>query len=478
MNTNSFTFNGERKNYINILRGRERPPWASIQRNLVYTPGRPGAYVTESTVQVRYIRVPIGIEGKDRKDLQKVKEDLAHWLIHEEPKELIFDDEPDRVYLALVEDTVFFDEISNLGEGILTFICPDPFKYSANESYTEFPTAASFEVEGTVETEPIIEVQVKQNTTFVAISDGDKINMVGNYGSVEEQQYEPKERKLWSQCNTLTGWTPSSTVDGGEVSGTLKTDGYYFYADDYGTGSQWHGPAMKTSFGEQLQDFCLESIIDFRANDPKQVGRIVITVLDDLNQTVARMQFWRRSQYANTNYGLFAVGHGAKQKTIYHNTSSKPWVWDDFYGMLRIERIENKWNVYIAQIDRDTKVHHSRDGVTGWIDSELIAANKISQVLVHVSTFSDYPACTQRIDELFVYKLNQQPEGIPYVARAGDIIEFDHKTKIIRRNGENVTKEKAFIGEYFKLNPGQNTIVVEPSDAVQNVKVRWRNKWR
>jgi predicted phage tail component-like protein len=474
----SFSFNGIKKSYVSSGFGGRKRQIYNIKRNLIYIPGYSGAYVESTYDDVKVIEEKIIINAKDRENLQKVKEDLASWLITDEPKTLIFDDEPDRIYFAMVDGSLELDEFVNLGYGTIRFICPDPFKYSTNESYTEFSTAASFAVEGTVETEPIIEVQVKQNTTFVAISDGDKINMVGNYGSVEEQPYEPKERKLWSQCNTLTGWTPSSTVDGGEVSGTLKTDGYYFYTDDYGTGSQWHGPAMKTAFGEQLQDFCLESIIDFRATDPKQVGRIVITVLDDLNQTVARMQFWRRSQYANTNYALFAVGHGANQKTIYHNTGSKPWVWDDFYGMLRIERVENKWNVYIAQINRDTKVHHSRDGVTGWIDSELIAANKISQVLVHVSTFSDYPACTQRIDELFVYKLNQQPEGIPYVANAGDVIVFDHQNENILKNGESVIKHKAFIGDYFKLKPGINSLAAAPEDAIERVKVRWRNKWR
>ena len=50
-------------------------------------------------------------------DLQKLKEDLADWLYTEQPAELIFDDELDRAYLALIDGSVDLDEMSIEVEG-------------------------------------------------------------------------------------------------------------------------------------------------------------------------------------------------------------------------------------------------------------------------------------------------------------------------------------------------------------------------
>uniref|UniRef100_UPI0018F13C2F distal tail protein Dit n=1 Tax=Thermaerobacillus caldiproteolyticus TaxID=247480 RepID=UPI0018F13C2F len=359
-------FNGQRRDYLRVLYDVKRPAWARLKRNLVTVPGMAGAYLQNTDVDVREIEVPVRIIDVEKVGLQKIKEDLAAWLVTDSPCELIFDDEPDRIYYAVVDDTVDLEEIVTLGSGTIRFICPDPYKYSTTEKYVEFTNAASFNVGGTVETEPVITVEVAQDTTFLAVSNGEQLNMIGDVADVDVQPFEPKQRIFWSECNSLVGWTDSATVDGGTVAGTLKTDGYYFYSDNYGTGSQWHGPALKTSLSEALQDFSIEAIIDFRATDPKQVGRIVITALDEMNQTVARMQFWRRNSYAKTNYALFSAGHGANQKTIFHDTGDQLSVWNDFYGMLRIERIGNKWNVYVAQIDRTTGKHHSRGGVRYW----------------------------------------------------------------------------------------------------------------
>ncbi|MEQ3562544.1 distal tail protein Dit [Bacillus thuringiensis] len=50
---------------------------------------------------------------------KKVKEDLADWLYTEQPAELVFDDELDRTYLALIDGSVDLDEIVNRGKGLL-----------------------------------------------------------------------------------------------------------------------------------------------------------------------------------------------------------------------------------------------------------------------------------------------------------------------------------------------------------------------
>src|SRR5690606_6031952 len=82
-----------------------------------------------------------------------------------------------------------------------------------------------------------------------------------------------------------------------------------------------------------------------------------------------------------------------------------------------------------------------------------------------------------RILRLIVDKINHQ-EGVPIVAHAGDVVTFDHVDNLILLNGQDITREKAFIGEYFAINPGLNTLVAEPEESIGNINVRWRNRWR
>src|SRR5690606_10709604 len=113
-----------------------------------------GSYLSRTDTQIREIVVPVIINAENIKDLQKIKEDMAERLVHDEPKELIFKDEPDRVYYAVVDGGLELDEIFSTGQGEITFICPDPYKYGP-EKHAEFQDSGIVENEGTAEADPI-----------------------------------------------------------------------------------------------------------------------------------------------------------------------------------------------------------------------------------------------------------------------------------------------------------------------------------
>ncbi|WP_437828937.1 distal tail protein Dit [Niallia taxi] len=126
----TFTFNGIYKSYLSVLRGSNRPSWAPVERVYQEAANRSGAFLNgKRKTKSRELPIPVVIKSDNLKNLQKVKEDLAAWLIHDETKPLIFDDEPDRHYYAVVDGAFDIDEVVRLGQGIITFVCPDPFKY-------------------------------------------------------------------------------------------------------------------------------------------------------------------------------------------------------------------------------------------------------------------------------------------------------------------------------------------------------------
>ena len=102
----------------------------------------------------------------------------------------------------------------------------------------------------------------------------------------------------------------------------------------------------------------------------------------------------------------------------------------------------------------------------------------ITQVQAYLATYALASPTNQKIDDIRVYRINNpNSDQIPYIAEPGDIITFDHRNDVILKNGEDITKEKSFIGDYFPLNPGQNTIALEPGNAIDKSVIRWRNKW-
>ncbi|PEN45832.1 phage tail protein, partial [Bacillus toyonensis] len=101
----SFTFNNERKKYVQIEKGWKRPTWAPLKRNFLNVPGYPGARLLNTQTEMRVLSIPVGIIVPDGSNLEKLKEEIASWLITDQPTELIFDVEPNRTYLAIVDDS-------------------------------------------------------------------------------------------------------------------------------------------------------------------------------------------------------------------------------------------------------------------------------------------------------------------------------------------------------------------------------------
>ncbi|MCM3169023.1 distal tail protein Dit [Peribacillus frigoritolerans] len=169
---NSFTFDGISKPYLTVLKDSNRQPWAPIEWTYQDVHKRPGALPVKKNTGVRALPLPVFLKGKSIEDLQKVKEDLAEWLIHDEPRPLIFDDEPDRIYYAVVDGSFDPDEILKWGQGVIPFICPDPYKYGEEESLIlgDFPIRNV----GTLKTNPVFSIKFMSNTTNYTVSINEK----------------------------------------------------------------------------------------------------------------------------------------------------------------------------------------------------------------------------------------------------------------------------------------------------------------
>lgn len=466
-----FSYNGITKDYVRVLRGLERPAWAPIEHEILEIPGRPGGLITGKKIKVRQINIPVRVYTKGFESLQKAKEDLAAWLITDEPKELIFSDEPDRVYYAQVTGELNLDELVEWGEGVISFICPDPYKYGPLRTQTiNDPVSGEGNPivtnEGTAETYPTFTAYVKQPITFLDIIAPDAYMRVGQPYATDQTPADGEKRVLNDNMSTLTGWGSASTVDGGIVQGSFQVVSETFRVKEYGpTYNGWAGPALKKSVPNPIQDFQVKALIDITSS-ANGVGRIEIYGLDTANNFVFRMgigDFSAKSKDVKAYWEL-----GPSTDTIFTTYGKKQGSLNDYYGILVIERKGNKWTFYTARRTSAAPVANYVDYVQStFVDTKSKYTGQLAQIQIHIGTHLGYqPITLMSINHIEVFEYRDvSSDQIPYIAYPDDILQFDHKNAVIYRNGEPIMSQKDFGARFFPLGPGATELAVNPSDA-------------
>ncbi|NPC91226.1 phage tail family protein [Bacillus sp. WMMC1349] len=176
----SFTFNGISKDFVHATIETERPIWAPVEKEMIEIPGRPGAYLRRTKTKPRILAVNLLIKGVD--DLQKAKEEIADWLITDEPEALIFPDEPDRTYYGMIDGEGQLTELFKFGKGTINFICPDPYKHGS-EHFFDIGSLSDpighVQSAGTIPIYPIVEC------TFTEAVDKYEVQLLNDDASVK-----------------------------------------------------------------------------------------------------------------------------------------------------------------------------------------------------------------------------------------------------------------------------------------------------
>ncbi|MEB4819501.1 distal tail protein Dit [Bacillus thuringiensis] len=489
----SFTFNNQRRNYILMPRGRKRPAWAPIKRNFLNIPGYPGARLLNTEVEARQIDVPLIVKAQDIADLQKVKEDLADWLITEQECELIFDDEPDRTYLATVDGSFDAEELVNRGKGVVTFICGMPYKLGPNKT-AEFQSGergliANIQNKGTVHSNPIIEIEVTKPNTFldvwfggVSLSDRDYFR-IGMPLKTVEKPVERNQRIVWDEMATTVGWSKVSTMEDGEPVGEMKSDKYQFYCSDFGTGTGkgWHGAAVKKSIpGGPVQDFIMQVYVTCKSKKINEMGRVEIAILDENSKVLSKIAmsdvFWQAEQ----NFGTMVIGYDNKPEKIglIYESGDYPNTWNQYYGRLWIARTGNDWEAYISKFLPGTEKDDS-ERFARWTDKDNKHMEKAAQIQISIMQWQDVPPVeAMTVSDLKFWKVNLNNQNTPpYIVDVGDKVVIDTENTHVTIEGKNAINIKEFFSNFPVINKGANTLEIMPSD-IGKAKVKYRERFR
>lgn len=433
----------------------------------IKVPGKDGEILSISTMDVRNVEINITVTADSVEELDD-KKHFIYELFYSTTEYKIVRDFKNTTINVIQDGSYHVDNITcSDGEFTISLKMLDPYLYRPEKTRTGVNSLA-INNEGGELTYPRIKIDVKKDATFIAVSNGNQLNMIGNYVDAD-QGYKPfkrEERVFWDEMGSTVSWSNSTTVEEGTISGTMLADGYSFYASDYGDdSSNWHGPAKKKAIGGTLQDFQVDAILR-QQGGAGQVGSVEVLLLDVQNRVVGKIVLSKRSSYNMAVHARIRAGNEQSGHNIMNSRGQYDWVWASFSGVLKIGRIGDYWYAHVIADDGKGSLYRE------WTDRRGIAKAPIAQVQVQIWKYGSTPASSvQSIDDVKVFKINSQEDGIPYIATAEDVIEFDHVNDVIYKNGQEIMKEKAFIGEFFGLYPGSNGILTEPKDAIGKTEV-------
>ncbi|MGN4748956.1 distal tail protein Dit [Bacillus cereus group sp. MYBK220-1] len=483
----SFTFNNIRKDFIQIEKGWKRPAWAPLKRKFLSVRGYPGARLLTTETEMRVLPVPVGIIVPNGSDLETLKEEIAEWLITEKPVELVFDVTSDRTYLAVIDENFDPEDFVTLGKGTLNFVCPMPYKLGPTKT-VEFEMdgrglIANVQNKGSVESNPIIEVDVTKPSTFLDVWNGTNYFRIGYPLKADQVPVERNQRVLWDEMGTTIGWTDVPKTEDMNGGGKFKSDGYRFMAEYLGepTVKGWHGCIAKKNIPQgPLQDFIMQAYVHINSYHWDQMGRVEIGLLDESSDYVARISMSDVQWEAEQNSGFASVGNSKKPggQVLINEHGDHPDTWTNFRGRLWLARTGNRWEAYISKFILGTEIDDAERFVV-WFDENNVNMNKVTQVQISISQFSNNMFCSQMsIDDLKIWKVNMNTQNNPpYIFDVGDKVVIDTERSLVTINGKSAINLKDIFSEYPFIHKGSNKLEIMPS-TVGTAKVTYRERFR
>ncbi len=461
-----FHFNGIKSNWLRGLRGRPRKTFARRSHELIQVAGKPGAIKKKTTIDAVVHDVPVGFFSLEE-DYEAKIEELNDVLLTSDPKVLIFDDEPSYFWYAEIEGELDFIRNGNLYEGVIRFLCTDPHKYKGEKTFPFSNDAVSVNNNGPAKTPPIIDIEVENASTYIMVSDGaEKFNMIGDQIDIESTTapFNPYTKVFDRLGNNLTGWTSGDTADGGVVQGSFLTDGQAFRANSYGaSNSAWRGPALIQSLPQLLNDWRIDAFVTVKQEAINQFGRAEIYLLNAAGERIGKLAMKNVGEQNNSNVGEINIRKGMNSEFIIRTAGIRPRLWNDFYGVLRLEKKGNLFKAYIARIDNGV---YNTVWEAEFTDDAGLFTDPLAAVQIHLGQYGTRNFITDMaIHRDVVYQVNSPTDNaIPIIVQPGDRVTFDHVKKVVLVNGQPRPDLKAFAGRWFQLDKGLNQLAIMPEN--------------
>lgn len=167
-----------------------------LNTQMLTVPKRPGAWYFRTDYGPRVIQVDIVLKSDSLINFRPDVRAISGWLDPSQgPRSLIFDNEPDKTYQAVLYtnggDPPNITQMVLLGKTSLYFMCPDPYAYDAMEQTVTISSGTTSEAitNDNTETQPIITVTFSTTASSFKITKqetGEYVNVIYNFAANDQ----------------------------------------------------------------------------------------------------------------------------------------------------------------------------------------------------------------------------------------------------------------------------------------------------
>ena len=422
-------------------------------------------------------------------DIQR--RELARALMSDKPQQLIFGDEPDKYYQAIVDGQSTVAEAYYNNILTLTFVVPDGLAHAVDPKNVQGNSDTDVVVDnmGSAPTAPILTATMHGDNGLVAFANDQ--GGVLQFGNSDEIDGVTKQRSETVYHYTFDTEPTDVVLNNGAVAYPLFNgnpatpnlqDGPFNYTRTPGTATpasirtanmKWAGPSMSRKLGPNSAG---SASGNFRFVNRVKFGTSV-------------------SSYGRTEYNLTYNGKVVISLLFYDNSSGlDQLVFEGTVGDQHLF-IDNLPRKYYKDGEYDFSISKMGDKITFRLDRvnlggggvEMRVVNGLSDIEVDGMTcwftgFSDTPGWTMNWEDSYFEWINVDYwSDIPNRFKAGDVVVADVGTKTVFVNGveERTLQTVGNMWDSFKLQPGENTIRPLASTWANpfTAKIDYREAW-
>lgn len=470
----SVRFNGyELNEYLEVTRGLDRGIGTSKTVELERIGRSRGKKFVYATAEEGNIPMPFRILN----NINTKRRELAAILNVDEPKELIFGDEPDKVYYALPTGDIPLDELIFIGKGTINWVVPDGLAHSATQKEFTAALNSSGVMEVTIKNNGTEEVPISFEATMN--SDNGYFAVVSEYGAMEfgninEQDgsmVETPKSKTLLTFNNLADWDKMVAGTVNHENSNKKTNMTMGVRQDafntaLGTLSGTTAAGGITSGALRGADFEPSKNVYlwfrywFETQRMGQTGTSSLSLIAEDGSLIASVIIEKNDASGNTAKALMKVG-GDRPRQVYnlpfqptHWQTQNPITWIDGGGPMDLRKVGSKitffwWGRYyevnVPELE-NVKASRVEYYVGQWNGRNITAAQLVPFMYLR---------------RLSVTQLNvEEWRDNPNRYKVGDVLYIDGESRRKQAyfNGMPTLDDEIVGTKYFKVPPGETKI--------------------
>lgn len=433
------------------------------------------------------------------------RRELASILSVDEPKKLVFSDQPDIYYLAYPSIYTNIAEVLEIGKGTIIWEIPDGLAYSSrNYEFTNKDAGGVLQDviyvnnPGTEPMELELEAAFSTDSGFLGLSTEDATVqcLFGDMEEIDGVVYEKSETLFndhlfsdleWSKNNGVVPPVTNSIIQQGTMGYKTESVGEgYAYPIDYGQNQEkWYGPSITKTIpmdknGKYPTKFTVTYRADFNtdgagADRPYQVGHQSLTLIDQNNQIIC-------SVVLEDNHPTALKADNAvyvRNKRVYDDRQNNDYFRTARPGQnnhIRIEFIKDLIYVWVGGIrpfGQNTYLYAFPFTETGV---------ELRKITFYTARFNAYPAIQNNLlRAINVVSHNVENwRDIPNKFKAGDVLTYGKRDRnfFCEVNGLNELRLRDVGSTSITVPPGLTAIYLAYSSFADTPEVALKGRAR